>query len=93
MRLRLAMVVMVLALASAVRADDAQIAKLAKDLSTGNTAAQLQAADDLAEFGAKAKSAVPVLIKALGTPIPKFNGTRPARWGRSVPIPKRRCRR
>ena len=71
MRLRLAMVVMVLALASAVRADDAQIAKLAKDLSTGNTAAQLQAADDLAEFGAKAKSAVPVLIKALGSTDPE----------------------
>ena len=71
MRLRLAMAVMVLALASAVRADDAQIAKLAKDLSTGNTAAQLQAADDLAEFGAKAKSAVPVLIKALGSTDPE----------------------
>jgi HEAT repeat protein len=72
MRLRLAAVVMTIAMASVVRADDPQVAKLARDLSTGNTAAQLQAADDLAEFGAKAKPAVPGLIKALGSTDPEL---------------------
>ena len=72
MHLRLAAVMMTVALASVVRADDAQVTKLTKDLSTGNTAAQLQAADDLAEFGAKAKPAVGALIKALGSTNPEL---------------------
>jgi HEAT repeat protein len=49
----------------ATAADEPQVANLLKVLATGNTAAQLQATDQLVQLGPAAKSAVPALIKAV----------------------------
>jgi HEAT repeat protein len=51
--------------ASTVWAEDADIGKLTAALGSSDAAAQMQAADDLAQLGSHAKAAVPALINAL----------------------------
>jgi len=69
MYLRRAAVLFVLVITSSAlckAADEPQIDHDLKTLSTGKTAAQLEAMDDMVQMGSSAKTAVPALIKELG---------------------------